>query len=121
MWRRPRHDRLVAGVASGVAAEIGLPTWMVRTGFVVATLFGGLGVAAYIAGWVLMPNEDEERSVMDGWVQRIDEAETTSSKVGVGLMVVAGLIILSSLGIFSAPVLLAVLLFALGIKLITIA
>jgi hypothetical protein len=92
---------------------------MVRVGFVIATLFGGFGIAAYIVGWVLMPNEDEEEAAMDRWVRKIGEAETTSSKVGAGLMVVAGLILLSSLGIFSAPVLAAVLLFALGIKLAT--
>jgi PspC domain len=44
--RRPREDRLVAGVASGLAARTGIDVTVVRVVFVVAALLGGFGVAA---------------------------------------------------------------------------
>ncbi len=55
---RLRNDRVVAGVASGVGAYFEIDPIWVRWGFVVLTLFGGIGVLLYIAGWVLMPAVD---------------------------------------------------------------
>jgi phage shock protein PspC (stress-responsive transcriptional regulator) len=55
---RLRQDRVVAGVASGLAAHMDVdPTW-VRLAFVVLIFFGGIGVVLYIAGWVLIPAVD---------------------------------------------------------------
>ncbi|MGO8686671.1 MAG: PspC domain-containing protein [Candidatus Dormibacteria bacterium] len=55
---RLRSDRVVAGVASGLGAHMGVdPVW-IRLGFVVLTFFGGIGLIAYIALWVLMPSAD---------------------------------------------------------------
>lgn len=58
---RPRHrafrssDRIVAGVAAGLAESLGIaPAW-VRVGFVVLGLFGGFGVVAYLAAYLLLP------------------------------------------------------------------
>lgn len=50
-------DRKIAGVCSGVAEYFGWdPTW-VRIGTVVISLCYGVGLIAYIAGAVIMPNE----------------------------------------------------------------
>ena len=48
--RRGREDRLVGGVAAGLAARTGFDVTVVRTVFVVAALLGGFGAAAYVAG-----------------------------------------------------------------------
>jgi phage shock protein PspC (stress-responsive transcriptional regulator) len=55
---RLRNDRVVAGVASGLAAHLELdPVW-VRLAFVVLAFIGGLGFLLYIVAWVVMPAAD---------------------------------------------------------------
>lgn len=62
MWEtrpaRPRHDRKVAGVAAAIARRYDIDPVLVRVGFVVAAIYG-IGAALYIAGWVLLPEADE--------------------------------------------------------------
>ena len=52
---RDPDDRLLAGVASGVAEHLGFEPTPVRFGFVALTLLGGLGVILYGCLWVMMP------------------------------------------------------------------
>jgi signal transduction histidine kinase/phage shock protein PspC (stress-responsive transcriptional regulator) len=52
---RDPDDRLLAGVASGVAEHLGFEPIFVRFGFVALTLLGGLGVVVYGCLWALMP------------------------------------------------------------------
>ena len=42
-------------MAAGLAARTGLDVTLVRTVFVLATLLGGFGVAAYVVAWLLIP------------------------------------------------------------------
>src|SRR4051794_20454673 len=60
---RRRDGRMIAGVSQGVADHFHIDPLFVRMGFVVATFFGGAGVVAYVAGWLLIPEEDEDTSV----------------------------------------------------------
>lgn len=59
MWEtrpaRPRDDRMVAGVAAGIARRYDIDPVLVRVGFVVAA-FTGIGAALYIAGWIALPD-----------------------------------------------------------------
>src|ERR671919_153869 len=55
---RSRDERVLAGVAGGIAAYLDVDPTLVRVGFVVAALFGGLGVAAYLILAVVTPNDD---------------------------------------------------------------
>jgi phage shock protein PspC (stress-responsive transcriptional regulator) len=55
---RSRDDRVLAGVAGGIANYLDFDPTLVRVGFVVAALFGGLGVAAYLILAVVTPNDD---------------------------------------------------------------
>ncbi|GEL16216.1 PspC domain-containing protein [Pseudonocardia asaccharolytica] len=63
MWEtrpsRPRHDRKIAGVAAAIARRYDIDPVLVRVGFVVAALYG-IGVALYLAGWVLLPPARED-------------------------------------------------------------
>jgi phage shock protein PspC (stress-responsive transcriptional regulator) len=60
---RSRHGRMVAGVASGIAAYVGVDAVVVRIAFVVLTLVGGLGIPLYLASWVLVPDERTRQSI----------------------------------------------------------
>lgn len=56
--RRSRHDRVVAGLAGGVASFIGADPRRVRAVFVVTIpLSLGLTVAGYLVFWAIVPSE----------------------------------------------------------------
>lgn len=52
---RSTRDRVVAGVAAGIADYVGVDPVLVRLAFVALTFVGGLGVALYGAAWLLVP------------------------------------------------------------------
>jgi phage shock protein PspC (stress-responsive transcriptional regulator) len=60
---RRTDDKLIAGVASGVAASLGIEPVLVRIGFIVLTFFGGLGALLYVLGWLLIPATGAEESI----------------------------------------------------------
>lgn len=55
---RSRNDRLIAGVAGGLAAYLNIDPLLVRLGFALLTLFNGIGALLYFVLWLLLPNED---------------------------------------------------------------
>lgn len=54
---RWRTERILGGVASGLADHFGLDPVLFRIGFVVLAVFGGSGVLLYVLGWLLLPEE----------------------------------------------------------------
>ena len=54
---RPRGDRWLAGVCSGLARRFGMSSGVVRLLFVLSCLLPGPQILAYLVLWVLMPNE----------------------------------------------------------------
>ena len=62
---RSRRHGLVAGVAAGLADYLDLDPTLVRLGFVGLALLGGLAVPLYLAGWLLIPDEGVDSSVLE--------------------------------------------------------
>lgn len=56
---RSSSDRVLAGVAGGLGRYFDIDPIIFRIGFVVLTLAGGAGVLAYLAAWVLVPDDPE--------------------------------------------------------------
>ena len=54
---RPVEDRMIAGVASGLAAYLNIDTTLIRLAFVLFALAGGPGLIAYVILWLVMPDE----------------------------------------------------------------
>jgi phage shock protein PspC (stress-responsive transcriptional regulator) len=54
---RPRDDRWIAGVCSGLARRFGISPGIVRLLFVLSTLLPGPQFVVYIVLWILMPSE----------------------------------------------------------------
>jgi phage shock protein PspC (stress-responsive transcriptional regulator) len=65
---RSLHGRILGGVAAGLAEWLELDASVVRIGFVVLALLGGLAVPLYVAGWLLIPDEGANRSVAEEWL-----------------------------------------------------
>src|SRR5262249_43701842 len=53
---RRTDDRILGGVASGIADHFGVEPLVVRLAFLVAAFVGGIGVIAYVAMWVVVPS-----------------------------------------------------------------
>jgi signal transduction histidine kinase len=53
---RPASGRVLAGVAAGLAAHLGVPVRLVRIGLVLAVALGGLGAVLYLWLWALVPS-----------------------------------------------------------------
>lgn len=64
--RRSVTDKRVAGVCGGVARHWGVDPILVRVGWLLLALSGGVGVVLYLAAWLLIPVDDAAASVMDG-------------------------------------------------------
>ncbi|MEU0092106.1 PspC domain-containing protein [Kribbella sp. NPDC006257] len=54
---RPRNDRWIGGVCSGLARRFGISSNVMRLIFVVSILLPGPQVLIYIILWMLMPAE----------------------------------------------------------------
>jgi phage shock protein PspC (stress-responsive transcriptional regulator) len=61
--RRSAGDRMIAGVAGGIARSLGVDPIIVRVGFILFTLLGGAGLPLYLAGWLLIPDEGSAQSL----------------------------------------------------------
>ena len=54
---RPRDDRWIAGVCSGLARRFGLSSGVMRLIFVLSCLLPGPQILIYLILWVMLPNE----------------------------------------------------------------
>lgn len=55
---RPRDDRMIAGVCSGLARRFGWSVGLVRLLFVLSVVLPGSQVLVYVILWALMPSDD---------------------------------------------------------------
>ena len=67
---RCRDGRMVAGVAAGLADFFDIDVTIVRIGFVALALLGGLAIPLYLAGWLLIPEEETDISVAEELLAR---------------------------------------------------
>jgi phage shock protein C len=52
---RSETDRVIAGVAGGIAERFGLDPTLVRIAWVVSIFFGGFGILLYVVLWIALP------------------------------------------------------------------
>jgi phage shock protein PspC (stress-responsive transcriptional regulator) len=48
-------DRVIAGVAGGIAQRFGFNSRLVRLAWVVSVFFGGFGILIYLILWIALP------------------------------------------------------------------
>jgi phage shock protein PspC (stress-responsive transcriptional regulator) len=99
--RRSATDHKVSGLSAGLARAWNVDPMLVRVGFAVLALSGGIGLVLYAAGWLMLPVEGKEQSQLEEW---LPQTRTWSREVKVGVVVAAcviGAIALSWLVPFS--------------------
>ena len=70
---RNRDDRMLAGVASGIAGYVGVDPLFVRIAFTVLAIIGGLGIPLYVACWLLIPEDGATQSVASDFTSSMHE------------------------------------------------
>lgn len=110
---RSTHDRVVAGLAGGIAARLGIPTVFVRAAFVTLTLAGGFGIICYLAGWLTVPDETQYGSMIVA-----DHPPTPPQQVGLSLGFLALLFVLDGVGLWFGPIVWPAALFIFGAALV---
>lgn len=88
---RRTDDRILGGVASGLADLLGVDPVLVRVGFVLLALAGGAGVLAYLALWALTPEGGPSG-------RPVSRDRGAAFWVAIALFVLAGLAIADSVG-----------------------
>jgi len=68
--RRSGDDRMLAGVAGGIARYLGADVTLVRVIIAALALFTGAGAALYLAAWLLIPADGDEESIAAAWLAR---------------------------------------------------
>ena len=63
--RRSTSDVKLAGLCGGIARQWGVDPLLVRVGFAVLALSGGVGVVLYLAGWLLLPTDGRDTAPVD--------------------------------------------------------
>jgi signal transduction histidine kinase len=61
--RREREGRMAGGVVAGLSTKTGVDVTALRVGLVMLTLLSGLGAAAYVVAWLLLPFEGESANI----------------------------------------------------------
>ena len=87
---RSRDERIVGGVAAGLAHAWGWHAWLVRLAFVALTPLGGLGLVLYLAAWLFLPEEGAAESIAQ---RAVDGLQVRQSWIGFGLLIAGGLVV----------------------------
>ena len=68
--RRSTDDRMLAGVAGGIARYLGADVTLMRVIIAALVLFTGAGATLYLAAWLLIPADGDEESIAAAWIAR---------------------------------------------------
>ncbi len=102
---RSSRDKMISGVAAGIAEYFDIDPVITRAGFVILTLSGGVGILAYIVLWIIVPYDYElnEIKAQEPVVSSFDENippniayknNTTRNYLAAGILIFIGLIML---------------------------
>lgn len=88
---RPVQGKKVAGVCAGIGRATGTDPVLWRVILAVLVFFGGVGLLAYVVGWLCMPRDDDQVAPVESLVGRGRSATSPALTVllgvaGVGLV-----------------------------------
>jgi phage shock protein PspC (stress-responsive transcriptional regulator) len=108
---RASDQRMIAGVAEGLARRTGIWSGWIRTAVVLLAFAGGFGIAAYLVLWLLVRADNEPDTVAERFFARTTSA---GAWIGVGFIFLALLIILGQVPFLDGGVVWAVGLLTIG-------
>lgn len=92
LLRRSADDRIIGGVCAGLGRYWNVDPVVLRVVFAVSLLLGGIGLFAYLALWLLVPEEGTPppAKVTQSWGLRILGGFTVLIAAGIGLGLLFG-------------------------------
>lgn len=105
---RSSRDRMISGVAGGLAEYFDIDPVLTRAGFVILTFSGGLGILTYIILWIIMPYDyelgpitqqpqhgvGEIHSVPGQYNEKHNNNDSTKRYIIAGIFIVIGVLLL---------------------------
>lgn len=76
----------MAGVAACLASRLDISLWAARTGLVLLSFCGGIGIALYMVAWLFLPSEGQDRTI---WAHAVSDKRAWALTAGVGSLMVA--------------------------------
>jgi phage shock protein C len=78
---RSETDRVVAGVAGGIARRFGLNSTLVRLAWVLSVFFGGFGILVYAILWIALPKRPAQIPAIRVAEERYARGEISSAEL----------------------------------------
>lgn len=83
---RSKDNQMIAGVCAGLGEYFSVDPTVIRLIFVLATIFGGYGVVAYIILWIILPEEsDKQIGAEDTVKENVAAMRSKAEKFAAGL------------------------------------
>jgi phage shock protein C len=76
---RSETDRVIAGVAGGIAQRFGINSTLVRLAWLLSVFFGGLGILVYLILWIVLPKGRPQRPAIGIAEQRYARGEISAA------------------------------------------
>jgi phage shock protein C len=89
---RSATDAVLAGVCGGIGETLGIDPSLIRLAFIIATLWGGMGVLAYIVLAIVLPVDQQAPAPV--WIS----SERSRAVAGLVLVVLGGLLLAGNMG-----------------------
>jgi phage shock protein PspC (stress-responsive transcriptional regulator) len=98
---RPKGDRWLGGVASGLGAYFDLSPTIYRIAFVVLALAGGTGVLLYVVAWLVIPEEGAADSIASEELRK--HRDRPRRLLGLAVIGLAAILALSEAHVWPSP------------------
>ena len=100
--RRRASDRVIGGVAGGIADYLNVDPLLIRAAFVGLMIFGAAGLVIYLVAWLLVPVEGSEESIVEAVLHRLGIRGSVLRALGwLALGVIAAPFLFQVLGSYS--------------------
>jgi phage shock protein PspC (stress-responsive transcriptional regulator) len=88
--RRRTSDRVIGGVAGGLADYLNVDPLLLRAGFAGLMIFGGAGLFLYVVAWLLIPVQGREDSIVENLLARL---RLRFGNLGMAILIFLGVVL----------------------------
>jgi phage shock protein PspC (stress-responsive transcriptional regulator) len=101
--RRRASDRVIGGVAGGIADYLNVDPLLIRAAFVGLMIFGAAGLFIYLVVWLVVPVEGSEESVLEAALQRVGIRRSSIGTLGWLVLGLVAAIVFFQMQAMTAP------------------
>ena len=98
--RRSRSGAVLGGVCAGLGPRMGVDPLLLRVGFVIASVAGGIGIGLYVVCWALIPADPDAAAAEGRFGRVLGRRESWQVAAGIVLLMLAALLLFRAWGIW---------------------